>query len=92
MRIWNANPAGPIERTVGGIRIIESKWLPSATEPRWRFYPDWRARLARNLARPSTGKWEPLDAGLMPNVFLIGGNFYAHPNIVAALVAYAERD
>lgn len=76
------------EPTIGGIRVIASKWLPP--ESRWKVYPDWRQRLARNLSRPSTGRWEPLDDGQTPNVFLIGGSLYAHPRAIAGLIAAAS--
>lgn len=46
---------------LGGVRVIESKWLPA--ESRWKIFADWRARLARNLSRRSTARWEPLDDG-----------------------------
>lgn len=69
---------------LGGVRVIESKWLPA--ESRWKIFADWRARLARNLSRRSTARWEPLDDGQTPNVFLIGGNLYANPRVVAGLI------
>lgn len=69
---------------IGGIRIVECKWLP---EPRGEVgYPDWRARLNRNLSRRSTGEWEPLThPDERPNAVMIGGDFFAHPKVIVAL-------
>lgn len=55
-------------------------------------YPDWRARLNRNLSRRSTGRWEPLtwmrpDYAPDEHVYLIqhGGRTIAigHPMTIA---------
>ena len=34
--------------------------VKTAAEPVESGFPDWRARLTRNLARRSDGRWEPL--------------------------------
>lgn len=67
---------------IAGIEIVGSPYCP-----RYSFagYPDWRQRLARNLARPSLGKWEPLHRDV-PNAFLINGRLYTHPANVVGLI------
>lgn len=50
---------------------------------------DWRERLARNLGRPSTGRWEPLEIPTRAPAAWIGpdGHIYAHPSVAARLMA-----
>jgi hypothetical protein len=65
-----------------GIPIVESPLLPMA--PRERAYPDWRARLARNLGRPSAGTCEPLTYH-EPNVFTVDGRMIVPVGTIARL-------
>lgn len=49
-------------------------------------HPDWRARLNRNLSRPSTGKWEPLThPDPRPQVIMIGADYFMHPRSIVTL-------
>jgi hypothetical protein len=34
--------------------------VKTSTKPDETFFPDWRRRLSRNLARRSDGRWDPL--------------------------------
>jgi hypothetical protein len=43
------------------VRAINPEWLPKKRVPARAVPSDWRERLHRNLSRPSTGKWEPLE-------------------------------
>ena len=56
-----------------GLPIVAHPWVPR-TAPFRELRPDWRERLNRNLSRPSTGKWEPIDHDVeRPVVFLFSG-------------------
>jgi hypothetical protein len=74
-----------------GSEIRANPWLPKAGTVEWRWFPDWRERLHRNLtrrlgARPRTP--EPLAVEYRPpNMFLIGRTLYGHPDVVGLVLA-----
>lgn len=63
-----------------GLQIIESRHVPR-TAPKPKGHADWRQRLARNCARPSDGRWEPLHYMVEePVIFMLADKIVVHPD------------